>query len=325
MTPRSKINRRGLLALTMLPLVRAASAQAAWPTRPVKLIVNFPPGSLIDNLARAFARLLEKELGQPLVVENRTGAAGNIGAEAVARAPADGYTLLFTPGSVIVTNPVLYKTEVHRQLTPVAAPMTTPLTMVTRADAPWRSVAELAQYGRSHPGRLKFGSAGAGSPLHIIAAAFLHGANLQAEHIPYKASSDALIGLINGDIDFYLDGGAATPFVAQGKLRILAITAQRRMAAYPGVPTLSEAAGFPIDFHFPSGLFAPRKTPPEIINSLHAASEKVWRSSAWKAALATMSGEPSQVFVTPAEFEARLDIDRARVERLIQVSGIRVE
>jgi tripartite-type tricarboxylate transporter receptor subunit TctC len=315
--------RRTILTLPALGLMPTAWAQT-WPSRPIKLVVNFPAGTGADIIARAFARGLSERLGQPVVVDNKLGAAGNIGVDAVVRSSPDGYTLLWTPGSTLVTNLFLYKMEVPK-LQPVAYPYFQPLPLVARSDAPFKTAASIQDFAKANPNKVRFGSAGVGSPMHIAALMWMSQSGFKAEHIPYKGTGEALIALVNGDIDFYFDAGAAIPFIKEGKLRSLALASHVRSPLHPGVPTLKEATGADVDVALPGGLYAPEGTPAEIVKALHEAGEKVWKDPQYRQALGAIYAEASPSYPSPAQIDAMLVTDRERIGKLIRDSGVALD
>ena len=273
----------------------------AWPNKPIKLIVNFPPGSAPDILGRAAGRFLSEAIGQAVVVENRAGAAGNIGVEATVRAAPDGYTLMYSPGSTITMNPHLYKTNYQKDLVPVAAINFSALPLVVRADLPIHDVKELIAYGKANPGKLSYGSSGSGSPLHIGAEVLLYESGVKAVHIPYKGSAQTTNALLAKEIDFAVDAGVAAPHVKAGKLRYLALASSRRSPNYPGLPTVMEAAGIALDVSVPGAIFAPPGTPSEIVERLNKEFGRVIQDERFIEAIKVINSAPPPVHLNPAE------------------------
>ena len=229
---------------TPLASAQAASASAgqAWPTKPIRLIVNFPPGGTTDLMARAFSPKLAETLGQPVIIDNRGGAAGNIGLEVAAKAPADGYTILASSGSPIVVGPHFYKLSVNvdRDLAPIA-PMARILTLlVVKPGLPVKSVAELTAYLRVNQNKLNYGSVGTGSTLHIHAERYLFVNKIRATHVPYKGAALMVTALLSDQVDFAFDSGLSVQHVRSGKLRALAVASNSRSQLLPDVPTMAE-------------------------------------------------------------------------------------
>ncbi|MCM3562836.1 Bug family tripartite tricarboxylate transporter substrate binding protein [Hydrogenophaga intermedia] len=292
------------LFLSFLLLLPLMSLAQTWPDRPVKLVTNFAPGSAPDVLARTVGRFLSEELRQPVVVENRVGAAGNVGVEYVVRAAPDGYTLLYSPGSTITMNPHLYQFDLQKELVPVAAVNLSALPLVVRADLPIHSVKDLIAYAKQNPGKLTYGSSGAGSPLHVAAELLLSGAGIKAVHVPYKGSAQTTNALLAKEIDFAFDAGVASPHVKAGKLRYLALASSARSPSYPGVPTVEEAAGFPVEVSVPGGIFAPPGTPPELVARLNQMIGRIMANPAFRDAISVINSAPPPTHLSPSELAA---------------------
>lgn len=295
----------------------------AWPVKPIRLIVNFPPGGTTDQMARALAPRLGEALGQPIVIDNRGGAAGNIGLEVVARSAADGYTLLASSGSPIIVGPHLYKLgfDVGRDLAPVA-PMARILTLlVVRPGLPVRSVAELIAYARANPGKLNYGSVGMGSTLHIHAERMLRAAKIRATHVPYKGVAQMVTALLSDEVDFAFDSGLTIPHIQAGKLRLLAAAGAARSPLFPDTPTFAETGIEAADTLF--GVYAPAGTPREIVTRLNREIGRIMQTAETRAALATFAAEV--VTASPEEFAAIQHRDRERYGAFIREANIRVE
>ena len=313
---------RMIAAAAALTFASLASAQA-WPAKPIRLIVNFPAGGTTDLMARAFAPKLAEALGQPVVIDNRGGAAGNIGLEVAAKAPADGYTLLASSGSPIVVGPHLYKlsVDVGRDLTPVV-PLGRILTLlVVRPGLPVRSVAELTAYLRANPDKLNYGSVGTGSTLHIHAERFLHAGKLKATHIPYKGAALMVTALLSDQVDFAFDSGLSVQHVKSGKLRVLAVAAAARSPMFPDTPTMAETGTEVNDALF--GVYAPAGTPREIVARLNREIGRIMQTAEARAVLATFAAEV--VTTSPAEFAEIQRRDRERYGTFIRAANIRAD
>lgn len=313
------------LILAVASLVAPALAHAQpWPSKPIKIVANIAAGSAVDAGARAIAPFLAEALGQPVIVENRVGASGNLGVDYVVRAQPDGYTLLYTAGSTIVMNPHLYKYDRAKELIPVAAVTFSVLPLVVRPGLQIESVNDLIAYGKAHPGKLSFGSSGIGSPLHVAAELFTRSGGFSAVHIPFPGSAQTINALLAGTVDFAFDAGMAKPHVEAGKLKYLAVT-DRRSDAYPGLPTIQEAAGFPIEVSAPGGLFAPPNTPPEIVNRLNEEAARIVRNPKFREVLAAFSARPIPNYMSPSELLAKVRADTERFGTVIRLANIKPE
>ncbi|MDP2452260.1 tripartite tricarboxylate transporter substrate binding protein, partial [Polaromonas sp.] len=245
MSPFFQPGRRTLLALALIAssLFSAAQAQTtssgsgqAWPAKPVKVIVNFPPGGAADQLARAIGTPLAEALGQPVVVENRGGANGNIGGEAVAKAPADGYTLLMSSGGMVSVNPHLYPKmsfNPAKDLVPVAAAARVLVFLEVKPSLPVNNVKEFLAYMKANPGKLSFGSPGNGSSPHLAAEMLKAQTNTFAVHVPYRGAAPAMQDLLGGQLDFMFDPGIGLQHVKAGKLKLLAVGSAKRSPLFP--------------------------------------------------------------------------------------------
>ncbi len=324
--------RRGLLAalaavVSAAAIVPAAWAQGdGWPARPIRLVVNFPPGSSPDVLARAVSLPLQQALGQPVVVDNRAGASGMIGADLVAKAAPDGYTLLMTAGSTITTNPFIYPKmayDTEKDLAPVAAAARVALFLVTRPNLPVNSLRELVDYMKANPGKLSYGSAGNATGLHLAGEMLKSQAGVDAVHVPYKGASPALQDLLAGQIDFYFDPGIALGQVRTGKLKMLGVAVARRSSAFPDVPTLSEAGLKGFDAGTTHGFYAPAGTPSEIVARLNREINKILALPPVRTQIATIGADPSPM--TPAQFAAVMADDSRRYGAVIRERGIKAD
>jgi tripartite-type tricarboxylate transporter receptor subunit TctC len=290
-----------------------------WPAKPVKVICNFPPGSSPDALMRAVSQPLQQALGQPVVIDNRAGASGMIGADLVAKAPADGYTLLMTAGSTITTNPHVFAKmpfDAAKDLVPVAALARLNLFLVTRGDFPARNVGEFLAYLKSNPGKVTYGSAGNATGLHLAGEMLKSQAGVYAVHVPYRGASLALQDLLGGGIDFYFDPGIALPHVKAGKLKMLAIGAPQRSPLYPDVPTLHEAGLKGFDAGTTHGLYAPEGTPAAVIERLNREVNAALATPAVRSQFAGLAADPTPM--SPAQFAAVMRDDSKRYGAVIR-------
>ena len=306
--------------LAALGLVLAGSAPAqTWPAKPLRVVVNFPPGGAADVIARAAAVPLGESLGQTMLIENRPGAGGNIGADAVAKSAADGYTLLFSSGGTISINPHLYAKmpfDPAKDLQPIAAAARILVFLVMRPELPPKDIREFIAYVRANPGRLSYGSPGNGSSPHLAGEMFKSATQLYATHIPYRGAAPALTDLLGGQIDFMFDPGIGLTHVRSGKLRLLAVGSPRRSPLFPDVPTLAEAGLKDFDADSVFGFYAPSGVPQEIITRLNREINRALQTPAVRERITALGGDVLQL--TPAEFADRQKIDGARFGVIIR-------
>jgi tripartite-type tricarboxylate transporter receptor subunit TctC len=305
-----------LLALTIAS--PPAFAQA-WPSKPLKVIVNFPPGGAADQLARAVSQPLAEALGQPVVVENRGGSGGNLGGDAVAKAPGDGYTLLMSSGGMVSVNPHIYPKmpfDPVKDLTPVAAAARVLVFLVVKPEFPAADVKAFLADLRANPGKRSFGSPGNGSSPHLAGEMMKSQAGVFAVHVPYRGAAPALTDLLAGQLDFVFDPGIALPHVKAGRLKLLAVGSPKRSPLFPEVPTLDEAGlkGFDADTIF--GFYAPAATPPEVVTRLNREINRILGTPLLRERIAALGGEP--VPMSPAEFGAKAAEDSRRFGAIIR-------
>lgn len=312
-------------ALSML-LTGAAMAADVWPSKPVRVIVPFTAGSSADITGRVIAEQLASQLGQPFVVENRPGASGVMGTTAVAKAPADGYTILITTASWTVlpaTNPNL-PFDAAKDFRGIAVLAGIPNVLVVRPDAKINSVAELVAAAKVRPGKLNYGTVGMGSANHLNAARFQIGAGIQALQVPYNGTPAVITELIGGRVDFCLCPiSNVLPMVKDGRLQPLAVGSSRRAAALPNIPT-TEEAGVPnsaLDFWI--GMAVASKTPQDIVDRLHAETVKALNRADVRARLATLGGEV-QIY-TPSQFDNLIREQIKSNAELVKAANIKVE
>jgi tripartite-type tricarboxylate transporter receptor subunit TctC len=254
---------------------------ADWPTRPVTIVVPFAPGGATDIVARLLAEELRQQFNQPVVVQNRTGAAGNIGLEAVVRAPADGYTLLQGTMGSLTTNPHLYKDakfRVERDLLPISLTFKVDHILIVNPRVPAKSVRELVALARANSDKLTYGSAGVGSSVQMFAVLLEMRTGIKMRHVPYKGSAPALADVVGGHIDMLMDSvPTSLPQIEAGKTRALAVTSGVRNKRLPNVPTMMEAGIPNYDAAAWGSLMAPAGTPPEIVKRLSAAVQEAYK------------------------------------------------
>ena len=309
-----------------------AMAQLAWPSKPVKIIVPFAPGGTTDILARAVAPELSKAFGQPFVVENRAGAGGNVGADAVAKAPADGYTLLMGTVGTHAINKALYSKmpfDSQKDFAPVTLVAGVPNVMVmnTEKAAALRinSVDDFIRYARANPGKLSMASSGNGTSIHLAGELFKSMTGTFMTHIPYRGSGPALLDLIGGNVDVMFDNlPSAMPQIKAGKLKAFAVTSAQRSIALPDTPTLEEAGklkGFDASSWF--GLLAPAGTPPEIVSRIQQEVAKSHSTAAIKEKMLAQGAIPSGN--TPAQFSDFINTEHTKWAQVVKVSGAKVD
>jgi tripartite-type tricarboxylate transporter receptor subunit TctC len=310
-------------ALLAAPL--AALAQA-FPTKPVTLVVNFPPGGAADVIGRAVAQQLAEQLKEQVVVQNRPGANGNIGAEAVAKSPADGHTLLMSSGGAMTVNPFIYKSmpfDAEKDLVPVSSTARVLVFLMTHPSVPVSNVREFLAHVKANPGRLSFGSPGTGSSPHLAAEMMKKQLGLFAVHVPYRGAAPALTDLLAGNVQFMFDPGPGLRHAKEGRLKMLAVGSPKRAGAYPDVPTLAEAGppelrGFDADTVF--GIYAPGGTPAALVERLHDEINKALTTPKVQEVIRTLGAEP--MVLTRAEFIARQEADRKRFGDFIKANKI---
>jgi len=301
-----------------------ATAQS-WPDKPIKLIVNFPPGGVADTLARNVGPSLSEALKQPVVIENRPGANGSIGAEAVAKAPADGYTFLVTSGGAMTVDPFLYSNlpyDTQKDLTPVASLAIVRVFLLIHPSVPAKSLSEFVAYARANPGKLSYGSAGSGSSPHLAGEMFTRAAKIDATHVPYKGAAPALNDLLGGQVQFMFDPGPGLQHVAAGKLTALAVASSKRASRYPDIATLTEL-GLNVDADTTFGLYAPAGVSPAVIDRMNREVNRALASPALVDVITKLGGDVLPL--TIPEFVSRQAADRARYGAFIKEAGIKVD
>jgi len=317
--------RRIAIALCALVAMSSAALAQSWPDKPVRLIVNFPPGGVADTLARAIAPGVSEAIKQPVVVENRPGANGSIGADAVAKSPADGYTFLVTSGGAMTVDPFIYSNlpyDTQKDLKPVASLAVVRVFLLVHPSVPAKTFAEFVAYARANPGKLSYGSAGSGSSPHLAGEMFTRAAGISATHVPYKGAAPALNDLLGGQVQFMFDPGPGLQHVATGKLNALAVASGKRAAKYPDVATLDEL-GRRVDADTTFGVYAPAGVNPAIVERMNREINKTLNSPALVDNIARLGGEVAPL--TIQEFVSRQAADRGRYGAFIKDAGIKVD
>lgn len=315
-----------LLAALLALLASSALAQS-FPAKPIRMILAFPPGGPTDINARNFAQKLSEQMGQQVVVDNRAGAGGNIGAAEAARAPADGYTIFYNT-SAIVIGPTLYAKVAFdpvKDFAPVALTATVPLVLAVNPALPVKNVAELIAYAKAIPGRMNYASSGLGTITHLASALFATQMGLQMQHVPYKGSAPALVDVVSGQVQMMIDTiNTVAPYVKDNRLRALAIAIPRRSALLPEVPPLAEAANLPgFEMSAWQGVVVPAAAPAEIVARLNAEINKALQNPDLRARLAAGGSEP--LGGTSEQYAAYIKSELARWAKVIRDSGAKAE
>jgi tripartite-type tricarboxylate transporter receptor subunit TctC len=263
-------------------------AQATYPNRPIKLMVPWPPGQATDLAARVLGQELSKILGQPFIIDNRAGAGGTIGTDAVAKAPGDGYTLLAASSGPVSISPLFTKTpyDSEKDFQPIAMLGLSPYLLVTNPEFPAKDAKELVALIKANPGKYSFASSGTGATAHLICEAFNAALGLQATHVPYKGSVPALTDVISGQVAYCIEtAGSTQPFIRNGRLKAYGVSVEKGSSVTPGVPPLAVAAGIPgFDLGAWFGMMAPASTPRPIIDQLTGVLEKAMQTPEMKKA-----------------------------------------
>jgi tripartite-type tricarboxylate transporter receptor subunit TctC len=306
--------------------VQPAVAQR-YPSQPVRLIAPAPPGSPVDIRARWTADKLSIALGQPVIVENKPGAGGNVGAEAAARSAPDGHTLVVVHQGILAFNPHLYERtgfDALRDFAGVTRIVDTTLMLMVPQASTLQSLSDLLARARENPGRMSYSSSGVGTPPHLASELMRRMANVDVLHVPYKGATPSMVDLLAARVDFSIDSPSSHgPHVKAGKLRALAVTGRQRLAAFADVPTMAEAGLPAYEYHSWVGLLVPARTPSEVIQRLNAELVRVLRDPATKELFAAQGGVA--VGDSPAEFEAFIRAEHGKWGRLIREAGIRAE
>jgi tripartite-type tricarboxylate transporter receptor subunit TctC len=314
----------GLALAAMLAALPQADAQD-YPSRPVKIIVPFPAGGTADVMPRVIGEWLSRKWGQPVVVENRTGAAGNIGAEAVAKAEPDGYTLLSAPPPPLVINQNLYPKLGFdpNEFVPIVIMGRVPNALVVNPKLPLNSVAEVIAYAKANPGKLTSATQGNGTTSHLTSELFQMMADVKFQHVPYRGSAPALTDLVAGSVDLMFDNlGVSLPLVKGGQLKLLGVATPKRMASLPDVPTIAETLpGFESAAWF--AIVAPPKTPQAVVDKINADVNETLRQSDIVQRLTQLSAEP--IGGTPQATAAYMREEIERWHKVIKAANVKLD
>ena len=313
-------------------LAPTSHAQAAWPTKPLRIVVPFAPGGTTDILARAMAPELTKLLGQPVVVDNRAGAGGNIGADLVAKSPADGHTLLMGTVGTHGINKSLYAKlpyDPQKDFAPITLVAGVPNVMVMNADKAkslgLQTVADFIRHAKANPGRLSMASSGNGTSIHLAGELFKAKTGIFMTHIPYRGSGPAMVDMLSGTMDVMFDNlPSAMPHIQSGRLKAFAVTSAQRSAVLPDTPTVAEAGRLP-DFEASSwfGLLAPAGTPADVVQRLHQESVKALNLPDVRQRLQSQGAIPGGN--SPDQFAKMIEAEMAKWAAVVKASGARVD
>lgn len=323
-----EITRRPVLAalLSGLAPVPAARAQQPYPVRTIRLLVPFPAGGPTDLVARVLGDAMSVDLGQPIVVENRPGANGNVATEAVAKSDPDGYTLMYNSSHVAIS-PAIYARlgfDARKDLAPICLTAVLPLVLVVHPDIPVRNAAEFVAYAKARPGQLSYGSGGVGNVTHLAMALFLKQQGLDAVHVPFRGTAPALAATSGGHVQFTVDAvNSAQSLVNGGQVRGLAVFGARRSSVIPEIPTIREAGMGELEIGAWQGLMAAGGTPAAIVQRLNASVVKALASPAVTEKLAVQGA--AVLASTPAEYARYLDSEIERWTKVARENGIRAE
>jgi len=316
---------KSLLVIWAVAFAGLASAQ--YPAKPIRMILAFPPGGPTDINARAFAQKLSDQMGQQVVVDNRAGAGGNIGAAEAARAAPDGYTIFYNTSAIAIA-PALYSKiafDPLKDFTPVVLAATVPLVLAVNPGLPVKTVQEFVAYAKANPSKMNYASSGAGTITHLASALFLTQMGLEMQHIPYKGSAPALVDVVSGQVQMMIDTiSTVAPYAKENRLRALAIAITRRSALLPDVPTLEQAANLPgFEMSAWQGVVVPSGTSPEIVARLNAEVNKALQGADLRARLAAGGSEP--LGGTSEQYAAYIRSELGRWAKVVRDSGAKLD
>ncbi|MBO1016863.1 tripartite tricarboxylate transporter substrate binding protein [Achromobacter sp. SD115] len=320
--------KKALLAgsLAILALAGAATAQAAWPERPITMVVPFPPGGPTDLVARVLAKQLTDQLGQTVVVENKGGANGNIGMQYAAAAKPDGYTVLYNTSSIALS-PNLYRSlafDPVKDFAPVSSTAVIPLVLLVHPSVPAPDTRAFVQYAREHPGKLSYGSAGAGNVTHLGALLLLRSLEIDAVHVPYRGSAPAMTDLVGGQVQLMTNTlNDSLGFIREGKLRALAVTSGTRSEQLPEVPTVAETVVPGFEMGAWQGVVVPAGTPAPIIDKLNAEIRRALQSAEMTKQLKAQGAQA--LGSTPQEYAAYIKSEIGRWGEVVKAANVKLD
>jgi tripartite-type tricarboxylate transporter receptor subunit TctC len=319
--------KKSLMLLVLATIVMPVSAAEQFPTRPIRVIVPYAPGGNVDISARIIAPPLGEALGQTIVVDNRPGAGGNLGASLVAKAAPDGYTLLVGSSGPLSVNPVIFKNlpyDTLKDFAPISTVQAVSLVVLAGPKSNFNSIADVITAAKARPGKLTMASAGAGTTNHFAIELFAHMANVKLLHVPYKGSGPALSELLGGQVETMIDQLAASiGYVRDGRLKVLAVTTQQRAAALPNVPTLEELGYKGYQASTLLGLLAPASTPKPVIAKLNAGVRKIMDSPAVAERFRDLGANPGAS--SPEEFTVRIRDELEQWRSLVKQLNLKFE
>jgi tripartite-type tricarboxylate transporter receptor subunit TctC len=321
-----KLLHKLMLALALVATAAGAQAQN-YPNKPIRLVCPFPPGGAVDIASRQVAQALSQQLGQPVTVDNRPGAGGNIGAEIVAKSAPDGYTLLMATSNILAINPALYSKvpfDSIKDFAPISLVVSLNNVLVLNPGVPYKSVQEVIAAAKAQPGKLTYASAGNGTSIHLSGELFKSMAGVDMLHIPYKGSAPAVADLLAGQVNMMFDNiPSSLPQIKAGKLRALAVTGSKRAHSLPDLPTIAEAAIPGYESYVWFGVVAPAGTPPEIIKRLNAELVKAAAAPEFRDRL--MGQGYDVLSSTPEQMTASIRSEMAKWSAIVKASGARVD
>lgn len=321
-----QFTRRLALALAASTLCSAALAQA-WPSKPIRILVPFPPGGGTDVIARETSQRVAAATGWTFIIDNKPGAGGNLGVDAAAKSPADGYTLVLGQTSNLAINPSLYAKmpyDSQKDLVPIVLVANAPLVMVTSASSPYRTLADAVKAAKAKPGHVNFASPGNGTVAHLTSELFQKAAGIQTQHVPYKGAAQALTDVISGQVELYMSSvPTLIGQIKQGKLRALAVTSANRVDDLPNVPTINESGYKGFDAVTWFGLLAPAGTPKDAVARVNAEFNKALKQPELAKRLSDEGADPAGG--TPEQFAALIKEEIPRWGKVVKDSGAKID
>ena len=320
------MTRHLLLALTAATLTSGAFAQS-WPTKPIRIVVPFPPGGGTDIIARETSQRVAKATGWTFVIDNKPGAGGNLGVDSVAKSPADGYTIVLGQTSNLAISPTLYPKlpyDPQKDLAPIVLVANAPLVVVTSMSAPYKSLADAVNAAKAKPGYINFASPGNGTVAHLASEMFQKAAGVKTQHVPYKGAAQAMTDVVSGTVELYMSSvPTLLGQIKQGKLRPLAVTSAKRVDDLPDVPTINESGYKGFDAVTWFGFLAPAGTPKDVVATLNTEFNKVLRDPELVKRLGDEGADAAGG--TPEQFAALIRKEMPRWAKVVKDSGARVD
>ncbi|MBL8523830.1 MAG: tripartite tricarboxylate transporter substrate binding protein [Betaproteobacteria bacterium] len=315
------------LVAAVVLLAMASAAHAAFPDKPIKIIVGFPPGGPLDTHARLLVDQLQKHLGQPVIIDYKPGAGGSIGADFVIKSPPDGYTLLMANTGTMVINPFVYTKNVYdtlKDFTPIARTAQQPLALIVNNDVPAKTFAEFLAYAKKNPGKVNYGSAGNGGISHLVPEMLEQATGIQMVHVPYKGTAPAFTDLLAGQVQFMSESiPQVTQYLKAGKVRALAMTGKERNAAIPDVPTMAESGVKNFEVVGFYGVLAPAKLPADVTAKLTDAFKKTLAADDVKTRMVAQGADPA--YLDSAQFMQFLQAESARWSAAVKKAGVKLD